>query len=91
VACQDFWEQLADDPSLPGGAAVAVTTPGSALESRRKVADLAPAGVDVVMSARAWNDYAVTGSPFTVVVTDGTVTAEGPVLSWAALTALLGG
>jgi hypothetical protein len=88
-ACQGFWQELAGDPSLPAGATVVVATPGAALENRRKVADLAPAGVEVVMSGDAWTDYAVTGSPFAVVVADGVVTAEGPVLSWADLTTLL--
>jgi hypothetical protein len=88
-ACQGFWQQLAADPSLPGGTAVAITTPGAALESRRQVAELAPAAVDVVMSAAAWQDYGVSGSPFAVVISDGMVAAEAPVSDWAELTALL--
>jgi hypothetical protein len=88
--CQAFWRQLADDPGLPGGLPVAVATPGAALESRRKVADLAPDGVAVVLSGQAWDDYGVTGSPFAVIVRAGTVVAEGPVLAWGDLLALLG-
>jgi hypothetical protein len=89
VACRGFWERLAQDPSLPQGVSVAVTTPGATLENRRKVAELAPAPIEVVMSGEAWADYAVTGSPFAVVVADGAIVAEGPVLSWADLQALV--
>lgn len=81
ATCRWLWDRLGEQP--PEGHAdarlrVVAVTPGAALESRKRVAELAPPGVEVVMSADAWADYGVTGSPFAVVSTDGIVRREGP-------------
>jgi hypothetical protein len=90
--CQELWGALAAGGAgrLPGAARLVVVVPGPGLESRRRVAELAPAGVDVVMSADAWAAYGVTGSPWAVVARDGRVVAEGPVQDWAGVVALAG-
>jgi hypothetical protein len=92
VACQGFWEGFADGGAarLPDAPETIIVTPGAALESRRRVAELAPPGVPVLMSADAWSDYRVTGSPFAVAIGDGSVIAEGPVLGWDELARLIG-
>jgi hypothetical protein len=89
--CQELWSAVAagGTSDLPGTARLGLVVPGPGLESRRRVAELAPVGVDVVMSADAWAAYQVTGSPWAVVVCDGRVGAEGPVADWAAVVALV--
>jgi hypothetical protein len=87
--CQELWGAVAGETSgLPGAARLGLVVPGPGLESRRRVAELAPVGVEVVMSADAWDAYQVTGSPWAVVVRDGQVSAEGPVADWAGVVAL---
>jgi hypothetical protein len=86
---------ISDAPRLPGTARlpgtprVVIATPGAALESRSRVRELAPPAVPLVMSADAWKDYEVTGSPFAVVIRHGIVAAEGPVVAWENLVELL--
>jgi hypothetical protein len=90
--CQELWAALAvgETSRLPDTARLVVVVPGAGLESRRRVAELAPPGVEVVMSADAWADYGVTGAPFAVVVRHGRIGAEGPVGSWGDLLSLTG-
>ena len=45
--------------------------------------------VDVVMSSRAWDDYAIPGSPYFVHVEDGVVVGEGSGTAWPQVTSLL--
>jgi hypothetical protein len=42
------------------------------------------------MSSQAWEDYAVPGSPYFVLVEDGAVRGEGVATTWQALAALVG-
>jgi hypothetical protein len=90
--CQGLWQALAAgrQSDLPGSPPTVVVTPSAALEDRRRVAELAPGSVPVVMSGEAWQDYGVPGSPFAVMVHEGRVAGEGPVLDWGQLAALLG-
>ena len=46
--------------------------------------------VPVVMSSQAWEDYAVPGSPYFVLVERGEIRGEGVATTWDALTSLLG-
>jgi hypothetical protein len=80
---------ISDAPRLPGTPRVVIAAPGAALESRSRVRELAPPSVPLVMSADAWKDYEVTGSPFAVVIRHGVVAAEGPVVAWENLVELL--
>ena len=45
--------------------------------------------VDVVMSSRAWDDYAVPGSPYFVHVERGVVVGEGSGTAWPRVVSLL--
>ena len=67
-----------------------IVTRGADREQRSKLRSLAPAGVPVVMSSQAWEDYAVPGSPYFVLVEDGAVRGEGVATTWDALTSLVG-
>jgi hypothetical protein len=90
--CREFWEVLSVPGSraeLEGSPRVAIITPGPELEDRRKVTELAPEGMPVVMSARTWAEYGVSGSPFAVVVRDGRIAGEAPLFCWDDLRGVL--
>jgi hypothetical protein len=86
--CAGFWETLGE-PRLPAEIQPVIVTHGADRERPRRLASLAPPGVPVVMSSQAWEDYAVPGSPYFVLVA-GTVLGEGAAMSWQALASLVG-
>jgi hypothetical protein len=83
TTCHVFWDELGT-AELPGDTRLIVVTKGEEAESPVAVADLAPPGVNVVMSTRAWTDYEVPGSPYVVHVdgASGKVRGEGTGPSW---------
>jgi hypothetical protein len=85
--CAGFWETLAE-PRLPARVQSVIVTHGSERERPAKLRALAPDGVAVVMSSAAWQDYAVPGSPYFVLV-DGGVRGEGVATTWDALASLV--
>jgi hypothetical protein len=85
--CAGFWETLGER-RLPPGVETVIVAHGVERERPRRLASLAPAGVPVVMSSEAWEDYAVPGSPYFVLV-DRTVLGEGAATSWQALSSLV--
>jgi hypothetical protein len=89
TSCAGFWETLGNRVALPGVRNVIVTR-GADREQRSKVRSLAPAGVPVLMSSEAWEDYAVPGAPYFVLIEDGAVRGEGVAATWQALTSLVG-
>ncbi len=68
--CQAVWPRL-------GPVDVAIT-PSPSTESRRKVAALAPAGVEVVMSSDAWFRFEAGPAPWRVEILDGRIVGSGP-------------
>jgi hypothetical protein len=84
--CADFWQALGER-RLPGVQTVIVTH-GQERERPRRLRELAPAGVPVVMSSAAFADYGVPGSPYFVLV-DGSVRGEGSAPTWEALSSLV--
>ena len=92
VTCGEFWDGLvAGRVVAPPGTRVAVVTRGAAHESPATVADLAPAGVPLVMSDEAWTDHRVSGSPYAVHVdgASGRVVGEGTGQDWTQVARLL--
>jgi hypothetical protein len=87
TTCQRFWEGLGDR-RLPGEVGLLVVTHDQTRESPSRVRALTPAGVSVVMSSRAYEEYSVPGAPYFVLV-DGSVRGEGVATTWAALESLL--
>lgn len=85
--CAAFWAGL-HEARLPAGVQPVVVTRGADRERPARLRELAPPGVPVVMSSEAWEDYAVPGSPYFVLV-DGAIRGEGVATSWAALTSLV--
>jgi hypothetical protein len=89
TSCAGFWETLGKRP-LPAGLETVIVTRGADRERRPALRTLTPAGVPVVMSSEAWEDYAVPGSPYFVLVVDGAVQGEGVATTWEALSSLVG-
>jgi hypothetical protein len=87
ATCAGFWETLGE-PRLPAGVQTVVVTHGSERESRARLRELAPLEVPVVMSSGAWEDYAVPGAPYFVLV-DGGIRGEGVATTWPALASLV--
>jgi hypothetical protein len=87
ATCAGFWETLAE-PRLPAGVRTVIVTHGAERESPSRIRTLAPARIPVVMSSAAWQDYAVPGAPYFVLV-DGEVRGEGVATTWEALASLV--
>ena len=93
MTCLDFWAAFArDDHRLPDGIRLVVLTKGPEQESASRVAELAPPGVQVVMSTQAWVDYQVPMAPYFLLVDGpaGIVRGEGAASSWRQLVDLMG-
>ncbi len=92
--CERFWPRFAEPHSLAalGDARLVVVTRGSQDERPAQVAQVVPAGVTVVMSTQAWDDYQIPGSPYFVMVDGdrGVVTGEGSAGDWDKLLDLMG-
>jgi len=73
---------------LPGSTRLVVVTKSPEVERVRRFQALEKL-VDVVMSSRAWDDYAIPGSPYFVHVEDGVVVGEGSGTAWPQITSLL--
>lgn len=71
--CMEVWPTL-----RPGDVAV---TPSPSTESRRKVAQLAPEGVTVVMSTDAWFSLRPGPAPWRVTLVDGEIAESRSALS----------
>jgi hypothetical protein len=90
--CQRFFTDLADRwLSLPPRTRVVIVTKGPEEESPSALLEVAPPGIDLVMSSRAWADFRVPGSPYVVAVdgTSGRVKGEGTGPSWEQVSKLL--
>ena len=89
--CADYWSAFAAEGAARHGRLVVVTR-GPDQESPAAVQRLAPPGTTVIMSNEAWEDYAVPGSPYVVLVDGptGVVVGEGTGASWEQVDRLLG-
>jgi hypothetical protein len=87
TTCAAFWAGL-HAARLPAGVQPVVVTRGADRERVGRLRELAPPGVAVVMSSEAWEDYAVPGSPYFVLV-DGAIRGEGVATTWPALSSLV--
>jgi hypothetical protein len=91
AGCEGFWAQLAGAEAWrPGAGARLVVVAKDAGEDRNALALLAGAA-DLVLSDQAWEDYAVPGSPYVVVVDGrtGRVKGEGSGTSFRQMSALI--
>lgn len=88
TTCAGFWGTLGER-RLPEGTQTVIVAHGAEREQPARLRKLAPAGVPVVMSSAAWEDYDVPGAPYFVLV-DGAIRGEGVATSWHALSSLVG-
>ena len=92
LTCAAFWEAFAAD-HLPGldGVRLVIVTKDRNEESPTRIRSLAPEAHPVVMSADAWSDYLVPGSPYFVLVDGPTkrVIGEGSASDWDQLNNLM--
>ena len=92
TTCQAFWEAFATgDVDVPGGARLLVLSKDLDEESPSALAERAGGSVPLVVSSQAWEDFAVPGSPYFVLVDGaGTVVGEGSAATWPAVATLMG-
>jgi hypothetical protein len=88
TSCAHFFDTLGERRPA-GGLETVIVTRGADREQRVKLRGAAPPGVPVVMSSEAWQDYAVPGSPYFVLIDGGTVAGEGVATTWQALDSLV--
>lgn len=92
TSCAPLWAGLREAADLRSLAErVIVVTHDSARESPARVARLAPAEAEIVMSSPAWEQYAVPASPH-FVLTDGRggIHGRGSALTWSQLETMVG-
>jgi hypothetical protein len=77
LGCQDLWHGTAELRAALPGVRVVLVTRGPEAEDRAAIAELAPAGVETLMSSAAFEHYRVLGPPFLVVVAGPEVKTEG--------------
>jgi hypothetical protein len=88
-SCQRLIDSVTEGiAQLPGSTRLVVVTKSPEVERVRRFQALEKL-VDVVMSSRAWDDYAIPGSPYFVHVEDGVVVGEGSGTAWPQVTSLL--
>lgn len=85
--CAGFWDELGEH-RLPAGVRTVIVTHGAEREQPARLQTLARQRVPVVMSSAAWEQYAVPGAPYFVLV-DHSVRGEGVATTWRALTSLV--
>ena len=88
-SCAGFWDALGERSLAPELQTVIVTQ-GPEREQPAKLRSLTREEIPVVMSSQAWEDYAVPGSPYFVLVQDGAVRGEGVATTRQALSSLVG-
>jgi hypothetical protein len=79
ASCATFWSELASPVPLPPRTRLLVVAQDASDDSVSELTELAPPGVDVLLSSQAWRDYEVPGSPHVVFVegASGHVRGEG--------------
>ena len=88
TSCAQFFDTLGERRPA-GGLETVIVTHGVDREQRVRLRSLAPPGVPTVMSSDAWQDYAVPGSPYFVLIDGGAVAGEGVATTWQALDSLV--
>jgi hypothetical protein len=79
ASCAVFWDELQGTVPLPARTRLLVVPQGPEDESVAALTQIAPEGIDVVLSSAAWRDYEVPGAPHAVFVDgpNGQVRGEG--------------
>ncbi|WP_249010100.1 hypothetical protein [Conexibacter sp. DBS9H8] len=88
-ACRPLWSELPDGRARTAATRVVLITKGTDRESPARLAELAPANSEVIMSTAAWRDFAVPSSPHFVLVDGGEIAGRGAATSWEQIASLL--
>jgi len=91
ASCRVFWSEFGNDPEQPlPDTRTVIVTKGADGESPDKIAGLAPAGVDTLMSSDVWDAFRVPLTPYFMLLDAGArVIGEGSALTWEQLLGLL--
>jgi hypothetical protein len=91
ATCRSFWDALRAQRHTELQATRTVVVARDATEdSPARLAELAPTGLTIVLSSRAWDAFGVPGSPYAVLVgDDGTIAGAGSAAGWDQLRSLL--
>jgi hypothetical protein len=90
AACGPLWAGLHEPVALPFDARLVVVTKDPDRERLARLLELAPAGVEVVMSTAAWDAYAIPATPhFVLVAGDDGIAGRGSAASWQQIATLL--
>jgi hypothetical protein len=92
TTCRGFWEALGDPTvAVPGRARLVIVVRDLDAESPSALASLTAPHVTTVHATEAWNDYAVPGAPYFVLVDGaaGKVLGEGTAPTWPQVRNLL--
>ncbi|GAC1440822.1 MAG: hypothetical protein NVSMB55_06900 [Mycobacteriales bacterium] len=90
TTCQAFWSAFsAGQPQVPAGARLLVVVRDLDEESASELRTRRPATVPVVASTSGWDAFDVPGSPYFVLVRDGSIVGEGSGASWPQVSNLL--
>lgn len=90
AACEPFWAGLHDGSPAPLGTRLVVVAKGADRESPARLAALAPAAQEVVMSTPVWEEFAVPATPHFVLLDGlGEIAGRGSAGSWQQIVALL--
>lgn len=94
ATCNHFWRRFGEDEALAtlGDTRLIIVTYGSDREQPANVAEVAPAAIPLVMSSIAWQTYAISGSPYFVMISGetGLITAKDSASNWDGLLDLIG-
>jgi hypothetical protein len=91
TACGPIWAALRDGARPPTGARLVIVTKDRERESAGALAQLAPAGQELVMSSTAWRQYEVPATPHFVLVdgVSGEIAGRGSAGDWDQLVTLV--
>jgi len=90
TACGPLWSGLHGPLPLPSEARLVVVTKGPDRERPARLLELAPAGVELVMSTEAWEAFAVPATPhFVLVGGEHGILGRGSATSWQQIAGLL--
>jgi hypothetical protein len=91
LTCRNFWTAFenVNGLTLPHGVRLVVVVRDIDEESISALRKLAGAALTVVMSSKAWTDYAIPGAPYFVFVDGARVRGEGTGATWEQVLTLL--
>jgi hypothetical protein len=88
-ACQPIWRSLREGARIPADAELVVVAKGPDRESQSRLRELAPRDREILLSTKAWEDYAVPATPHFILVEAGRIAGGGTGGSWEQISAMV--